>query len=120
MQNAEGRGPWKPGFSDTWLDQDRQDYSAPSVIEDFGWDKLREVQSYAHCGFHCGCGCSSFEQLDRWFTPTEKKRLEGFGYQIVSFVPTKIIAKSEWQVLFAHRTPLKKLRPLPATALTTP
>lgn len=74
----------------------------PDIIAAFG---LR-WQSKIPRGWTSGCACRSLEQLRGWFTPVEIERLGAMGYQPVCFMPDKIIAENEDQVIFARRRPL--------------
>jgi hypothetical protein len=111
MQDKDGRGPWKPGFSETWIDPERTDYSAPTVMEDFGASIIGQCRYYQAIGYHVGVGCSDETQLEKWFSEKEKDTLRRLGYNVVQFSPTHEIARSKWQVVFAHKTHLKFLSP---------
>ena len=92
----------------------------PSVLEDFPLYVLTEVRHMALRGMHCGCGCSDWEQLAKWFTDSERATLAKHGYYLTAFKPDRIIAQSSNQVVFAHKTHLAKLKPLMGEALAPP
>jgi len=102
LQEDEGRGPFRPGFSETWLDGIRS-YDLPPWLEEFGWHVAQEARQ---SGLYCGTGCRSLEQLYRWFSRNERRRLKRYGYDVVTIVPDRIFAESVNQVVFGCRAPL--------------
>ena len=101
VQDKDGRGPWKPGFSQRWI-EDRPDHAnLPPWYYEFGQPVLIP-------GEHNGSGCITVEQLRRWFTASEYKWLKGKGYQAVCIHVDRVIFKSDIQCLFGRRTSLKK------------
>lgn len=103
IQDADGRGPWKPGFSRHWVqDRDDHDLLIPWCRE-FG-----NVHHRAIVGMHVGCGCRTVEQLRRWFLPTEYARLAEFGYQAVQMEVGRILAESNIQCVFERAIPLRR------------
>lgn len=102
IQDKKGRGPWKPGFSHTWVeDRADQEYLIPWFYE-FG-----RVDLKALTGMNLGCGCMTKEQLKRWFTPTEYTRLLSCGYKAVQMEVVRILAESNIQCVFERAKPLK-------------
>ncbi|AVR89055.1 hypothetical protein [Thauera aromatica] len=102
IQDADGRGPWKLGFSRHWVeDRDDHDLLIPWYRE-FG-----RVDQRAIVGMHIGCGCRTEEQLRRWFTPTEYARLVEFGYRAVQMEVGRILAESNIQCVFERVRPLR-------------
>ena len=106
VQDHHGRGPYRPGFSRQWADDDGPD-NPPWWVE-LG---LSLQQGLAKCRADRfgGSAFSSMAQLERWFTPTERTRLDGHGFHIVRFRPDYIIAETPTQVLFEQNTPLAGL-----------
>ena len=101
VQDKDGRGPWKPGFSRFWVeDRDDHDNLVPWYVE-FG-----DVHRRAIVGMHMGCGCRSLEQLRRWFTATEYATLQLAGYQAVQMAADRILAESDIQCVFERAKPL--------------
>lgn len=103
VQDDEGRGPWRPGFSQRWVeDRPASEFAAlqpwPS---EFGPVHLRAI-----FGMHLGCGCTSIVQLRRWFTPTEYRRLLSFGYRAVRMGVGRVLAESAIQCVFERAKPL--------------
>ena len=103
IQDAEGRGPWKPGFSHVWV-EDRPDHDnlVPWYLE-FG-----DVTKWAIYGMALGTGCSTVAQLQRWFTPSEYSKLLGLGYRAVRMEVGRILAESDIQCVFERSKPLRE------------
>lgn len=100
VQDEEGRGPFRPGFSHCWVDP-RSPCTLPTWMEEFGMVMPRHSKT-----FYYGCGVRSFSQIRRWFTDGELKLLYGYGYSIVSMTVDDIIAESKNQNVFRRRKPL--------------
>lgn len=104
VQDKDGRGPWRPGFAQKWSGSYREDLQnlKPWYIE-FG---------PIHLGLltweHSGSGCASLEQLRRWFTPEEYRRLLDLGYKAVCMDADRVLAQSEIQCFFARSRPLNE------------
>ena len=102
VQDADGRGPWKPGFSQCWVeDRDDQNNLVPWMVE------MGRVEKRAIYGMSVGCGCRTVEQLRRWFTPSEYRTLRRFGYQAVKMEVGRILGESKIQVVFERAKPLR-------------
>lgn len=102
VQDIYGRGPFKPGFSQTWVD-DSCRWMPPSWIAEFGLDCIRELPD----GWHFGSAVRAATDLRIWFTPTELDRLRLLGYKPVSMEVERIVRASPYQVLFARAIPLR-------------
>ncbi len=105
IQDAAGRGPWKPGFSDKWVaDRLESEYAklVPWIYE------VGPVHLDAIFGAHVGCGCRSLEQLRLWFLPVEYKKLLEFGYKAVQMSAGRILGESEIQCVFERASPLNE------------
>lgn len=104
VQDRTGRGPWRPGFSDKWIEH-RDDHSnLLSLFEEFGDLPLRG-RIY---GMSIGCACLSIQQLRRWFTQTEYRTLNQYGYRAVKMRASRILASSDIQCVFERAKPLHK------------
>lgn len=102
VQDLAGRGPWKPGFSDNWVEERSEEEFAflrPIFID------FPDLQTTP--GKHVGVGCTSLAQLRRWILPVEYERLQGFGYQCVKLEGVRIVAASDIQCVFERSRPLK-------------
>ena len=109
VQDSEGRGPFRPGFTKQWIEDTGVDVGThPPIYWELGIDPRRLGELIPE-GMHAGVGCVSEQQLRSWFSRTELRRLFKFGFSVVKFVPDEIIAETPTQVLFAHRTPLSAL-----------
>lgn len=100
IQDADGRGPYKPGFSALWCDQ-YGNPPPPTWIEEFP-GLLRRMNEEAHYG----AGCRSIGQLAKWFTPTELARLYVRGYRLVEMEVDRVLAESKNQLVFKRTKPL--------------
>lgn len=107
VQDKDGRGPWKPGFSDCWV-EDRPDseYEAlkPWTVE-FGYTN---VLGRSIAGMSLGCGCRTLDQLRRWFTAGEYRKLRQLGYSAVSMEVGRILAESNIQCVFERAKSLRE------------
>ncbi len=105
VQDKDGRGPWKPGFSIKWV-EDRTDHDnlKPYITE---WPEFN-IHAEIMPDEHCGCGCLTLEQLKRWFTETEYNRLRIMGYRAVKLKANRILRSSEKQCVFTRKRALRK------------
>lgn len=73
IQDADGRGPFRPGFSKNWADENFGPgvESLPTIMEDFGETVLRSLNNPAE---HYGTAVRKPIQLCRWFSKTEMER----------------------------------------------
>lgn len=103
IQDANGRGPFKPGMTRFWS-VDRPDH-----------DNLRPwLESVSHSQLatwhrkyrHLGCGCLTLEELRRWFVPREYETLLLMGYRAVEIGADSILWRDGTQVVFGRRRPL--------------
>lgn len=80
VQDSSGRGPFRPGFSDRWLDDDIGSRAAlPSWMEEFGWDAFDAAPDGAY-GFSA---VTSINGIRLWFSTTERERLDRLGFATV-------------------------------------
>lgn len=104
VQDSEGRGPWRPGFSSRWV-EDRPDHAnlPPWMFE------IGPVHRRALSGEHIGSACETLGQLQRWFTESEYRTLLGFGYRCVSIGGARILGRSNTQCVIACAKPLREI-----------
>lgn len=103
VQDKEGRGPWRLGFSDKWVEyRDDHENLLPWMAEFGRVDRMRAAN---RC---IGCGCRTLEQLRRWFTPSEYATLRRFGYAAVSMAIGRVLAESDTQLVFERALPLRE------------
>jgi hypothetical protein len=105
IQDKEGRGPFKPGFSHNWSSMSEEDmnkYRPNEFMSIAGKLKLKgSNDSY-------GFGFRSFYQLSLYFTVKERFKLYDFGYFVARMKIDKIIAESASQILFWRDKPLSE------------
>lgn len=104
QHDDDGRGPYRPGFSASWVDDSDQ---IDSVAENvFHLLSPRLLQEMRVSGLHIGCGCRTLSTLLSWFTPTERVRLALHHYSIVRLAVDVVYAESARQVVFGRRRSL--------------
>lgn len=101
IQDSSGRGPWRPGFSQTWSEPRDDHKNLPPFFFEFPG-----AISKALTWEHLGSGCRSVAQLRRWFTPSEYAKLLKAGYKAVQIEADRILGESAVQCLFARVKPL--------------
>lgn len=100
IQDAAGRGPFKPGFSSQWV-RDMPDVSLVPWLFEIG-----PVHETALIGEHCACVCETIEQLKRWFNPHEYRMLLAYGYHAVKVNGGRVLGRSKTQAVIARSAPL--------------
>ncbi len=100
IQDKDGRGPYRPGFSQVWSDPEGP--FLPPIFVEFGWDIFKSLENR-----HGGCAFRSMDQLKKWFSRFEIERLLRLGFKIVEMEVDEIIAESENQIVFARSIPLR-------------
>ena len=101
IQDAEGRGPYRPGFSHRWTDPDATTANRQPIFFEFPNLDLSRISPG-----RSGCAFRTLDQLLRWFTPFERQKLAALGYSVVSMEADEILAESEHQLVFTRRLPL--------------
>ena len=108
VQDKQGRGPWKPGFSHKWIvPRPDHDNLVPIYVEFPGiFEALSKYRMY-------GSACISLKGLRRWFSRREYKTLKKFGYRAVIMPVDSILVESDTQCLFSRECPLNQcVRPV--------
>ena len=100
VQDKDGRGPFKPGFSHKWIKVRAAHDDLKPWFSEFGAIN-RKVRS----GFRCGSACLSISKLRIWFTREEYATLQSLGYQAVK-MDADILAESFSQCFFERERPL--------------
>lgn len=105
IQDKDGRGPWKPGFSHKWVeDRTDEEYAAlPPGGTQFPQLNCMTFVSDRYYGF----GCESLDQLRKWFRRSEYETLRGYGYRACKLYVDRILFQSDVQVVFERAQPLK-------------
>jgi len=101
IQDAEGRGPYRPGMSQHWVD-DHGPPPPPPIFVEFGTEIFNQL-SPEEC---MGCGFRTMDQLNKWFTKSELRKMKALGYQLVVLWVDRVVAESAHQVVFARKKPL--------------
>lgn len=106
VQDNEGRGPFKPGFSQVWADPDWAPgmKPLPTFMEEFGRDLIDRL---GQPGEYFGSAVRAAGDICKWFSADERRRLCDLGYSVVALKISRILAESENQLVFARRTPLR-------------
>ena len=105
VQGPDGRGPWRPGWSHTWIDAEAPpDRLTETIMDLIPAYELRRLPP----GMAYGCACKTLADLMRWFTPHEKGLLKTYGFHPVRLVADVILASSEWQMLIGRTRPFSE------------
>lgn len=105
VQAADGRGPWRPGYSHTWIDGDAPEGRLSETLMDLmPVEQLRALPPT----FHYGCACRSLRALMEWFTPVERMRLADRGFYPVQLQADRVLVESPWQMLIARARPFNE------------
>lgn len=100
VQDIDGRGPFKPGFSNIWVKYRADHDNLKPWFVEFG-----RVDRQILYGETSGSACKSIKQLRRWFTKPEYKILKKYGYKSVKIEVDRIIAESDKQCFVARTIP---------------
>ncbi len=106
-QDVSGRGPWRPGLSDQWVDSTRR-FDLPPVQVDIP-DFRPIVDAAFKRGLHIGCACRGVDSFNEWFTPGERVRLALLGFLVVDASGCEVLAETKWQAVFGSPHPLSDL-----------
>lgn len=109
IQDAQGRGPWRPGFSMKWIDPNKDDSLCPPMMADFPKWRAAIDRAALQGLCHFGCCVRGMAGVHRWFTPDELGRLRGFGYNLVDANSLTALCESTNQIIGASRWPLSYL-----------
>jgi len=103
IQDKEGRGPWRPGFSHNWvIPRPVHDLLIPPYLEHPNF--IEEIYKHRFTGV----GCKSLDQLRVWISKKEYKKLLKYGYQAGLFRDCNIFLDSEIQSIFSREQHLSK------------
>jgi hypothetical protein len=102
VQAADGRGPWRPGFSHTWIDGDAPaDRLSETLMDLVPLDVLYALPGH----MTYGSACRNYDALMCWFTPCERERLASLGFYPVRLNVDVVLAESKWQLVVGRRRP---------------
>lgn len=120
IQAKDGRGPYRPGFSQVWCDDDFAPgvQPLPTWMEEFGYEN---VVKRARRDEQIGSAVRAVGNLDKWFSRAEQERLAALGFFIACITRVRVLAESENQLVIARRVPFcKKYRVIPWNKETPP
>lgn len=104
VQDKDGRGPYRPGYSHTWIDADHD--RNPTFFDEFDW-RPETTPDHWHRNENGGCGFRTLAGLYRWFSSTERAKLQRAGFSIVTMRVDRIIAESDNQLVFGRTRALR-------------
>jgi hypothetical protein len=93
VQDADGRGPYRPGPAHLWVNWDHEQQRNPTLFGDFS---LRDPSRSWHSGFR------TLDQLCAWFGVDERFNLEDLGYSVVTLLADQIILESNRELIFSR------------------
>jgi hypothetical protein len=102
VQAADGRGPWRPGWSHNWVDGDAPAGRLTETLMDLM--PVEELRALPR-SLHYASACRTLDALLEWFTPVERERLERFQYYPVRLCVDAVLAESAWQMFVGRRRP---------------
>ena len=106
IQDKTGRGPWKPGFSHKWLDEEGPPLP-PAIYETVR--NFQGIVTRANAkGMYLGCAVRE-GKLSEWISESEMARLKCYGYFLVNAGQCQILADDGMQVIIASKKPLRNL-----------
>jgi hypothetical protein len=102
VQAADGRGPWRPGWSQVWIDGEAPAGRLTETVMDLMpvHELLRLPPSMMY-----GSACRTLPALLEWFTPRECQRLMRLGFHPVRLNADVVLAESRWQILIGRYRP---------------
>ena len=105
IQDVEGRGPYRPGFSHVW--SEREDGPDPVFVAFPGIMAAAQKVVSARGGA-VGCAFRTLEQASAWFSPSEVLTLARYGYWLCWMRPDEILGENGDQLVFWSALPLAK------------
>ena len=107
VQDAKGRGPFRPGMSVRWAGSGFNDELRPHKIwpEEFGDDLIDRL---GRPGEWFGSGVVDVQTIREWFSDSEYGRMKKLGYRLVCLKVDRILAESPAQVVFARKRPFAR------------
>ncbi len=101
IQDKNGRGPFRPDMTYRWYEKrDDRAFLVPFFVT---WADFRPTGNY-----HYACGCTSVEQLKRWFSAGEYQKLLSLGFKAVRIDVAEIVRKDDVQCIFKRKKALHK------------
>lgn len=100
IQDANGRGPFRPGLTTVWLDPDRT-FFPPAIMDEFNVRKALKKKG----NFHIATATATQTILRKWFSRTEYDRLRALGYKAYEVPGCGILDRSKIQMLVCREFP---------------
>jgi hypothetical protein len=106
VQDCIGRGPFRPGFSAIWADEDFAPgmLPMPTWMEEFGVDACLRLGTR---GESFGSAVRTPAEIGKWFSYSERNRLRKLGFRLVEITGARVLAESENQALIASPKPFR-------------
>jgi hypothetical protein len=105
VQDRDGRGPWRPGFSDVWM-TDATPTVGRAILQERG---IKPIIARAHkAGLYLGCAFRP-DRRQFWFGDGDLSLLQRLGFRIADVSTCDVLFESEQQALIGCRFPLKFL-----------
>jgi hypothetical protein len=105
VQDAEGRGPYRPGFSHIW--NEHEDGPAP-VMGAFPGAIAEAYKIIRKRGGAVGCAFRTVEQARAWFNANEVLTLARYGYSLCWMKADEVLAENNDQLVIWTKVPLAK------------
>ena len=107
IQDAEGRGPFKPGMTTRWLRDEPDERLLPvyADIPDLS-ERIAKARRRMNGELYAGVACRSVEQLSRWFDERERQALIRLGYQCADASQCFVIGEGKSQIVIGWHLPL--------------
>jgi hypothetical protein len=105
VQDRDGRGPWRPGFSDVWM-TDATPTVGRAILQERG---IKPIIARAHrAGLYLGCAFRPARQR-LWFADGDMSRLWQLGFRVADASKCDVLFENEQQALIGCQFPLKLL-----------
>jgi hypothetical protein len=101
IQDNQGRGPFKPGIPEKWIDETRTTFPG----EDLNYASI--IARRAPDDLHLGFGCKTQDELKTWVSQSEYIRLQKLGYRAVS-IDVDRIWEMKNELIFGRRRAFRK------------
>lgn len=105
VQDSDGRGPWRPGFSHLWTGDD----TPTGMTAIFHYPEAMDAAVRANRrGLHVGCAVYDID-IGKWFSPRDLEKLTSLGFSTVDASRCTVIFSAPGQLLIGSTLPLKFL-----------
>lgn len=106
VQDAEGRGPYRPGFSHVWSERETGPVTAMEAFPEVLKTCHKLIREH---GGAVGCAFRNVEQAREWFTFNEILTLARYGYTLCWIQPDEILAENDEQCVIWTAKPLRSV-----------